>query len=321
MLPREADPAERLHAVLAVEERGVERERGRGRDREAGAVVERRRGARAASHTAARASSVRASMSAQRCFTPWNWPIGRPNCTRTFAYSAAVSTHHCATPIASAASNTAARSRTRSDGQPGQPAIGGRATPSRSSCATRRVRSMLGNSVTPAAARVERGPRAVDLAHDHVGVVAAEHRIARRSSATAPVHSPVAELREERRRRGTARFLQDRGREHRRDDTGRARTRDRAPRPRRPARRARSPRRRSPRRRADPSQPGSPIAAQNSGRARRRRRRPLAAPRGGMRASTKRRTACRSSSCSSVIPIAMPRWSQCGSPSASAPRP
>ena len=39
VLPREADAAERLHAVLGVQERGVERERGRGRDREPRAVV------------------------------------------------------------------------------------------------------------------------------------------------------------------------------------------------------------------------------------------------------------------------------------------
>ena len=36
VLPREPDAAERLHAVLGVGERGVERERGRGRDREGG---------------------------------------------------------------------------------------------------------------------------------------------------------------------------------------------------------------------------------------------------------------------------------------------
>ena len=39
VLPREADPAEGLHAVLAVLERGVERECGGRRDRDAGAVV------------------------------------------------------------------------------------------------------------------------------------------------------------------------------------------------------------------------------------------------------------------------------------------
>ena len=43
---------------------------------------------------------ARTSMSAQRCFTAWNWPMGRPNCMRVRACSAAVSTHHCATPSA-----------------------------------------------------------------------------------------------------------------------------------------------------------------------------------------------------------------------------
>ena len=41
--------------------------------------------AAAASQTAAVASSVATSMSAQWCFTAWNMPMGRPNCTRSFA--------------------------------------------------------------------------------------------------------------------------------------------------------------------------------------------------------------------------------------------
>ncbi len=45
-------------------------------------------------------------MSAQRCFTPWNWPIGRPNWWRSRAQSAAVSTHQLAPPTASAAAST-----------------------------------------------------------------------------------------------------------------------------------------------------------------------------------------------------------------------
>ena len=35
--------------------------------------------------------STSTSMSAQRCFTAWKQPIGRPNCTRSFAYSTAMS--------------------------------------------------------------------------------------------------------------------------------------------------------------------------------------------------------------------------------------
>ena len=42
-----------------------------------------------AAHTAERATSVRIQQSASRCFTPWNEPIGRPNCSRSFAYSTA----------------------------------------------------------------------------------------------------------------------------------------------------------------------------------------------------------------------------------------
>ena len=53
VLPGEADPAERLHAVLAVEERGVERERSRRGDREAVAVAGIARGARGVPHCGA----------------------------------------------------------------------------------------------------------------------------------------------------------------------------------------------------------------------------------------------------------------------------
>lgn len=40
---------------------------------------------RAASQAAARACSSESRRSAQRCLTAWNWPMGRPNCSRTFA--------------------------------------------------------------------------------------------------------------------------------------------------------------------------------------------------------------------------------------------
>ena len=41
--------------------------------------------ARAASQAQTRACSATASIQALRCLTPWNWPIGRPNCSRTRA--------------------------------------------------------------------------------------------------------------------------------------------------------------------------------------------------------------------------------------------
>ncbi len=59
----------------------------------------------AAAQVAARAASNVQSMSAQRCLTAWKCPMGRPNCSRTRAYSAAVSTHHAAAPTASAAAS------------------------------------------------------------------------------------------------------------------------------------------------------------------------------------------------------------------------
>ena len=111
-------------------------------------------------------------MSAQRCFTPWNWPIGRPNWTRAFAYSAAVSTHHCATPMASAAKSTAAIWCTRSvviaRRRPGSPRPGSIRT-------TGRVGSTLWSGVRVTASASQRVPRALDLAHEHVGAAAADN--------------------------------------------------------------------------------------------------------------------------------------------------
>ena len=66
--------------------------------------------ARAASHTAAVASSVATAMLAQWCLTAWKVAIGRPNWTRTLAYSAAMSVQARATPVASAARIRRARS-------------------------------------------------------------------------------------------------------------------------------------------------------------------------------------------------------------------
>ena len=47
-------------------------------------------------------------MSAHLCLIAWNEPIGRPNCTRTFAYSTDISSTFCAPPIISFESATAA---------------------------------------------------------------------------------------------------------------------------------------------------------------------------------------------------------------------
>ena len=54
--------------------------------------------------------STSTSMSAQRCFTAWNDPIGRPNCTRSFAYSTAISSARAAPPSISSAVAVAPRS-------------------------------------------------------------------------------------------------------------------------------------------------------------------------------------------------------------------
>ncbi len=63
-------------------------------------------------------------MSARACLIAWNWPIGRPNCTRTLAYSEAVSRHQRATPAPSAAAKTSARFAHLGGGDPGQQRVG-----------------------------------------------------------------------------------------------------------------------------------------------------------------------------------------------------
>ena len=55
----------------------------------------------------------RRSISAHMCLTAWKLPIGLPNCSRTFAYSVAVSSIQRASPAHSAASTVAVRSTTR----------------------------------------------------------------------------------------------------------------------------------------------------------------------------------------------------------------
>ena len=115
VLPREADAAEHLDAVLGDVRERIGRDgagRSRGERHLGGVAVGRPSSASAASHAAPRACSTATSMSAQRCFTPWNCPIGRPNCSRTVAYSAAVSTHHAAPPAASAATRVAVTTST-----------------------------------------------------------------------------------------------------------------------------------------------------------------------------------------------------------------
>ena len=84
-------------------------------------------------------------MSAQRCFTPWNWPMGRPNCSRTTAWVAAVSTHQAVSPTDSAASSTAASPRMPwAAGAHVTTRRGGTERRSARTVATRRVRSSDG---------------------------------------------------------------------------------------------------------------------------------------------------------------------------------
>ena len=83
-------------------------------------------------------------MLAQWCLTAWNMAIGRPNCSRTLAYSAASSVHSRAMPAASAARIVRARS-TSTWRAPGMTSA---AAPSSVTRAARRVGSRFGGVST-----------------------------------------------------------------------------------------------------------------------------------------------------------------------------
>ena len=120
MLVGEPDPAEHLDAGLGHLDRAVEARRPRRRRRRT-PTARRRPNARtdATSQAAAVTASAVSSISAHRCLIAWKPPICWPNCSRTLAYSTAVSRHQRATPEASAAANVTAVRRTSSRGQAG----------------------------------------------------------------------------------------------------------------------------------------------------------------------------------------------------------
>ena len=133
VLVGEADAAEHLDAGLGHGHRAVEA----GHLGDVGGVgplvVVARRPAAATSHAAAVTASAVSSISAHRCLTAWKAPIFWPNCSRTLAYSTAVSRHQRATPAASAAARVTVVRRTSSR------RLGGRR---RARAPYRRLRSM-----------------------------------------------------------------------------------------------------------------------------------------------------------------------------------
>ncbi len=88
-------------------------------------------------------------MSAHLCLMAWNEPIGRPNCTRTFAYSTDISSTFCAPPTISLARHTAAWSSvfdSAAQPRPGSPS-GLADTPAKSRRACLRVWSIVASAV------------------------------------------------------------------------------------------------------------------------------------------------------------------------------
>ena len=88
-------------------------------------------------------------MSAHLCLMAWNDPIGRPNCTRTLAYSTDMSSTFCAPPTISFDDIAAAWSRvfeSAAQPAPGSPS-GVAATSANSSLACLRVWSIVASAV------------------------------------------------------------------------------------------------------------------------------------------------------------------------------
>ena len=118
VLEREADPAEHLDAGLRHPDRAVEGDHP-GHVGGEGPLLVVAEGHGRPSQAAAVTDSAVSSISAQRCLTAWKLPIFRPNCSRTPAYSTAVSRHQRATPAASAAARVRAVRRRRPAVSPG----------------------------------------------------------------------------------------------------------------------------------------------------------------------------------------------------------
>src|ERR1700678_2579212 len=112
-------------------------------------------------------------MFAQWCLTAWKVAIGRPNCWRTFAYSAACSVVWPATPTASAA-NTARATAVSSPRAPGSTVAG---APSRLTRAAGRLRVQGGGPLGPPAAgrRLDHQHVLARRDQQHVRQVTADH--------------------------------------------------------------------------------------------------------------------------------------------------
>ena len=151
MFPGEPDAAEQLQAVLGGTDEAVGAQRpGRGPRPARPRPESSASTASAASQATDVICSTRTAMSASRCLTAWNCPIGRPNCTRTFAYSVAVSRHHRAPPTCSAASSATTSRRTRPPSTPRSRRRHGTTTARRRlTAANRRVGSRLARGSTP----------------------------------------------------------------------------------------------------------------------------------------------------------------------------
>ena len=254
VLPREADAAERLHAVLAVQERGVERERGGGRDREAAAVVGVVHGAGRVPHRGACELGARQHVGAAVLHA-----LELPDRAAEL---------HAHLRVLGGGVDAPLRDTDRLRGEQhrgdvahalrreaGQPPVGGRVHLAEVELGRRAGSGRC--SATPSRPPRPRRARTSSPSISHTITSASVPP----STGRAPVERdrPRALARRQLRQPllgdGAARFLEHRGRDRGRRGTARARTPGPAPRSRRPARPARSRRRRAPRRRGARASP------------------------------------------------------------------
>ena len=299
VLPREADAAERLHAVLGGLEERVDRERGGRRDRErAGVAVVERRGPRPTPRRA-RARCGRAC---------WRSGASRPGTARSADRTAGAPSRTRRWCRRTTATRRPPRPRTAARrGHARRSSVGAGEQPRRGHGRVDRHRGDAPGEVDRRALlRVELVGEQHDPAVRHRRERAARRRaptaparacrctrtaspsVARRSSA--PVERDAADdLGRPRgrqvlgrgRRAGADRPLQRPRRRARGRGTVPARRPARAPRPPRPARRARRPRRRAPRRRGGRASPARRAPARTAGAPRPSRRASPAAPPAG----------------------------------------
>ena len=193
----DAHPAVHVHRGVRHPVTGLGRpELGRGHRQHRSRPAAPGASSQAACHMVSRTASTSTKASASRCVTAWNEPIGRPNATRLFAYSAVSSSARSITPDCTAHSPTVARATSQS--ATSAPAHRRRAPgrrPGRSPSST--TRPAAAKSVSRCGSTAHPGVRRRDQEHQHPVRRGARHQeqvrlAARRPPRSSPRTAPTA---------------------------------------------------------------------------------------------------------------------------------